>query len=111
MTQLKENTLSSPYITNILYKELGFSGYPSTMLGILSWLRYVHNIVVAAYPVRNYFMWFGFDGKDKVDIGEDFTEYSTLEEALEAGLVESICYLSLKNKPKKYYGDDDSRPE
>jgi hypothetical protein len=107
---MKVCTIDSPYIKNIL-EELGFEGYPSTMLGISAWLKYVHNVVVAAYPVRNFFMWFGFDGKNKVDISEDFTEYSTLEEALEAGLVESICYLSLKNKPKKYYGDDDSRPE
>ena len=51
------------------------------------------------------------DIKENNVYSQDLNTYELLELALEAGLVESICYFSLKNKPKKHYGDDDSRPE
>lgn len=107
---MKEYTIDSPYIKNLL-EELGFERYPYNMIGILMWLRSYYEVVVTAYPYKNGFGWYGIEENTREETGEDFTEYSTLEEALEAGLVETICYLSLKNKPKKYYGDDDSRPE
>lgn len=107
---MKVCTIDSPYIKNLL-EELGFEKYPYNTIGILMWLRNYHEIVVIAYPYKNGFGWYGREENTREEIGEDFTEYPTLEEALEAGLVESICYLSLKNKPLKYYGDDDSRPE
>lgn len=106
---MKEFTKNFPYIKDIL-KELGFENYPYTQIGILMWLKSKW-IDVRVYPTDGGFEWTGFYVKENDFYSQDLNTYETLEEALEAGLVESICYLSLKNKPKKYYGDDDSRPE
>lgn len=108
---MKVCTIDSPYIKNILYKELGFEEYPYSPIGILMWIKNAYEVTVTAYPYKNGFMWYGIEENTREETGEDLTEYSTIEEALEAGLTETICYLSLKNKSKKYYGDDDSRPE
>ena len=68
-------------------------------------------IDVRVYPTDGGFEWVGMDIKENDAYSQDLNTYESLEEALEAGLVESICYLSFKNKPLKYYGDDGSRPE
>lgn len=95
---MEEYTIDSPYIKNILYKELGFERYPYNTIGILMWLRMANDIIVTAYPFRNGFIWYGLDENTREETGADLTEYSTIEEALEVGLVETICYLSLKQK-------------
>jgi hypothetical protein len=68
-------------------------------------------IDVRVYPTDGGFEWVGMDIEENDIYSQDLNTYKSLEEALEVGLVESICYLSLKNKPLKYYGDDNSRPE
>lgn len=109
MKRSTEYTIDSPYIKNIL-KELEFEQFPHTQMGILMWLKSKW-IDVRVYPANGGFEWVGIDIKENDAYSQDLNTYESLEEALEAGLVESICYLSLKNKPKKYYGDDDSRSE
>lgn len=109
MKRSTEYTIDSSYIKNLL-KELGFEGYPHTQMGILMWLK-SKRIEVRIYPTDGGFEWIGIDIKDNSVYSQDLNTHELFELALEAGLVESICYLSLENKPKKYYGDDDSRPE
>lgn len=109
MKRSTEYTIDSPYIKNIL-KELKFEKYPHTQMGVLMWLKSKW-IDVRAYPANGGFEWVGIDIKENDTYSQDLNTYASLGLAVEAGLVESICYLSLKNKPKKYYGDDDSRPE
>ena len=109
MKRSTEYTIDSPYIKNIL-KELGFEQFPHTQMGILMWLKSKW-IDVRAYPANGGFEWVGIDIRENDAYSQDLNTYASLGLAVEAGLVESICYLSLKNKPKKYYGDDDSRPE
>jgi hypothetical protein len=109
MKQSTEYTIDSPYIKSIL-KELGFEQFPRTQTGVLMWLKSKW-IDVRAYPANGGFEWVGMDIKENDAYSQDLNTYASLGLAVEAGLVESICYLSLKNKPKKYYGDDDSRPE
>lgn len=109
MKRSTEYTIDSPYIKNIL-KELEFEQFPHTQLGILMWLKSKW-IDVRVYPTDGGFEWVGMDIKENDAYSQDLNTYASLGLALEAGLVESICYLSLKNKPLKYYGDDNSRPE
>lgn len=109
MKRSTEYTINSPYIKNILI-ELGFEQFPYTQMGVLMWLKSKW-IDVRAYPANGGFEWVGMDIKENDAYSQDLNTYESLELALEAGLVESICYLSLKNKPLKYYGDDDSRSE
>lgn len=109
MKRSTEYTIDSPYIKNIL-KELGFEQFPHTQMGVLMWLKSKW-IDVRAYPANGGFEWVGIDIKENDAYSQDLNTYASLGLAVEAGLVESICYLSLKNKPLKYYGDDDSRPE
>ena len=109
MKRSTEYTIDSPYIKNIL-KELGFEQFPHTQMGILMWLKSKW-IDVRAYPANGGFEWVGIDIRENDAYSQDLNTYASVGLAVEAGLVESICYLSLKNKPKKYYGDDDSRPE
>lgn len=108
MKRSTEYTIDSPYIKNIL-KELGFEGYPHTQMGVLMWLKSKW-VDVRAYPANGGFEWVGVDIKEDNVYSQDLNTYEFAGLAVEAGLVESICYLSLKNKPLKYYGDD-SRPE
>lgn len=96
---MKEYTINSPYIKNLL-KELGFGRYPCSLIGILMWLRMTHDVIVTAFPHKNGFAWYGIEENFRGEIGHDFTEYSTIEEALEAGLVESICYIHVTSKNK-----------
>jgi hypothetical protein len=109
MKRSTEYTIDSPYIKSIL-KELGFEQFPHTQMGILMWLKSKW-IDVRAYPANGGFEWVGIDIKENDAYSQDLNTYASLGLAVEAGLVESICYLSLKNKLLKYYGDDDSRPE
>lgn len=106
---MEKFNINFPHIKHLL-KELGFEQYPHTQIGILMWLK-SKQIDVRAYPTDGGFEWVGIDIKENDAYSQDLNTYESLEEALEAGLVESICYLSLKNRPKKYYGDDNSRPE
>lgn len=109
MKRSTEYTIDSPYIKTLL-KELGFEQFPHTQMGVLMWLKSKW-IDVRAYPANGGFEWVGIDIKENDAYSQDLNTYASLGLAVEAGLVESICYLSLKNKPKKYYGDDNSRPE
>jgi hypothetical protein len=109
MKRSTEYTIDSPYIKSIL-KELGFEQFPHTQMGVLMWLKSKW-IDVRAYPANGGFEWVGIDIKENNAYSQDLNTYASLGLAVEAGLVESICYLSLKNKSLKYYGDDDSRPE
>ena len=93
---MKVCTVDSPYIKNLL-KELGFEQYPYTQMGILMWLKSKW-IDVRVYPTDGGFEWVGIDIKENDFYSQDLNTYGSLEEALEAGLVESICYLSLKQK-------------
>lgn len=90
-------TIDSSYIKNLL-EELGFERYPYNLIGILMWIRMTYDVIVTAYPYKNGFMWYGIEENTREETGEDLTEYPTIEEALEAGLMETICYLSLKQK-------------
>lgn len=109
MKRSTEYTIDSPYIKSIL-KELGFEQFPHTQLGILMWLKSKW-IDIRAYPANGGFEWVGIDIKENDAYSQDLNTYASLGLAVEAGLVESICYLSLKNKSLKYYGDDNSRLE
>ena len=109
MKRSTEYTIDSPYIKNIL-KELEFEQFPHTQLGILMWLKSKW-IDVRVYPTDGGFEWVGIDIKENDAYSQDLNTYASLGLAVEAGLMESICYLSLKNKPLKYYGDDDSCPK
>lgn len=96
MKRSTEYTIDSPYIKSIL-KELGFEQFPHTQMGVLMWLKSKW-IDIRAYPANGGFEWVGIDIKENDAYSQDLNTYASLEEALEAGLVESICYLSLKQK-------------
>lgn len=87
-----------PHIKSLL-KELGFERYPYTQMGILMWLK-SKQIDVRVYPTEGGFEWVGMDIKENNIYSQDLNTYEFLELALETGLVESICYLSLKYSEK-----------
>ena len=103
---MEKFTTNFPHAKSLL-KELRFENYPYTQMGILMWLK-SKCIDVRVYPADEGFEWVGIDVKENNFYSQDLNTYDSLEEALETGLVESICYLSLKNKSKNY-GDNDSR--
>lgn len=96
MKRSTEYTIDSPYIKSIL-KELGFEQFPHTQMGVLMWLKSKW-IDIRAYPANGGFEWVGIDIKENDAYSQDLNTYASLEEALEAGLMETICYLSLKQK-------------
>ena len=98
MKESTEYTIDSPYIKNIL-KELGFEQFPHTQMGVLMWLKSKW-IDVRAYPANGGFEWVGIDIKENDAYSQDLNTYTSLGLAVEAGLVESICYLSLKYSEK-----------
>jgi hypothetical protein len=99
MKQSTKYTIHSPYVKNLL-RELGFKGYPYTLLGLLFGLNRLGGIDLSIIPNEDVtsFTWVGYDRYECDIFSQDFTSYASMEEALEAGLVESICYLSLKQK-------------
>lgn len=98
-----KQSINSPYIQSILINKLKFEKYPNTLVGILAFLRTCGIDIFITTEDGNW-TWVGADLTNETNIfSEDFTEYDTFDDALEAALVESICYLSLSYEKERKY--------
>ena len=98
MEELKWNT---DFMISV-FDRLGLNQtiYPFTFLGVYCFLEEKH-ISIRILKEDNNFLWTGCYVDEELDIdyfSEDFTHYTSFEDAMEAAIVESACYLLNREK-------------
>ena len=96
---MEEMKWNSDYMVSI-YHQVGWDEeeFPFTLLGLYCFLE-GKGLFIDVYKRNEKFMWDGGCIDDMDQYSEDFTEYDTYDDAMEAAIVESACYLL--NKIKK----------
>lgn len=89
-----------------IYKELKYdqNEYPLTPLGIVMFLQQKYHIHICIWKVNDeYYTWAGatIDIDDVNVFSEDFNEYKTFDDAVNAAIMECACYASLDYKIEK----------
>lgn len=92
-----EYTINSEYIKDIILNKCPWDNkYPYNEVGILMWLS-EYKIYISIYPVNDRYIWIGEDRTHNDIFSVDYNEYQTFNDVLNSALIESVCYLSLKN--------------
>lgn len=95
---MEEMKWNSDYMISI-YLKIGWdeSQYPLTQMGIYCFLETKH-VTMSIFKDGDKFVWTGMHVNEDLDLeqyGEDFMRYDTFDEAVNAVLIETACYLSL----------------
>ena len=86
-----------------IYRSLWYdeSVYPSTQVGIIMFLKHCFDVDFDVYKSDDSYIWVSsiIISKKKHVIDHDLTEYKTFDDAMNAAIVETVCYLT-KNLKK-----------
>ena len=91
-------SINSEFFDNIL-NSVGFfdSKYPKTIPGLIGFLasKWIYIVPLFDDDTKGW-QWFGFEinnDNEKIGFSEDFTDYKSYDEVIEAAIMESYCYL------------------
>lgn len=91
------------HLINVLNKIEFNDEYPKTHAGFIMFLakNKINLHIIPIYDVMGKrYIWDAIDNSEEYpfSFAEDYNSYDSFEDALDIAIVESICYLSIKNK-------------